>query len=998
MCNLGVEGFSLPLEFFYPSAAVAGTMDSPAAPSPGSSDERCSRAKFLCSFGGRVLPRPLDGKLRYVGGETRIVTVPHDVSYEDLLARMREIFEDTSMIKYQQPEEDLDALVSVVNDDDVMNMMEEYEKLNTTGDGFTRLRIFLFSQFPDADEAIAAAHFDADERETERRYVDALNSLTDVKSQSPMDFAEQFLSHRPLPVNLPHPAHGKKYGEVDTPWSPAHFSPGYRGVQDVREYPVSPSSVRHHHFGIGEFSDHSSIQIEHQSTPAMENMIWQPPGAIIQEKSGFPVHLGYPQNPYEGNSTCEHSHMVFKRGQTPMSNSWFPDSRFMHGQHHFDQSNACAECYHGRGSYILNQDRRMDHGVFIDDSQRHDGNWILHPHHNNLRMDDPRVHLPKPGRVGEHYAVDVNAVISPYVHGNFYDGNEAYQAQQIDRAIPHVHADGVEDNGVRYGNHPSVYGDDSFYQFQHNLPPLHLRRKVQVPLGPGTSYELPGLMVSNGGMSSGPVHGYQERSPKLSGLGMDVKAQSPWPVRNGHFSQKPAASASHNEHGFRENSNAFPTDATSENANLTTRAPFIPNGSQLTPCYVPKDGEVEIPEKNGALAMFAEKSTETTDAGFSDNKAVEKTDIRLESLELLPELIASAKKVAVEGGEVVKAAAERNNADVLTAEIDEEPPSKELMQGNVHAEGEVDSDGDDENKSFPRIEPTAAETEALAKGLQTIQNDDLEEIKELGSGTYGAVYHSKWRGCDVAVKRIKASCFAGKPSERERLIADFWKEALILSSLHHPNVVSFYGVVRDGPDGSLATATEFMVNGSLKQFLHKKDRTIDRRKRLIIAMDVAFGMEYLHGKNIVHFDLKCENLLVNMRDPHRPICKIGDLGLSKVKQQTLVSGGVRGTLPWMAPELLSGKTSMVSDKIDVYSFGIVMWELLTGEEPYSDRHCASIIGGIVNSSLRPEIPSWCDPEWKSLMESCWSSDPTQRPSFSEISQRLRKMAAPVNVK
>eukprot|EP01018_Ginkgo_biloba_P021368 Gb_34649 [translate_table: standard] len=293
---------------------------------------------------------------------------------------------------------------------------------------------------------------------------------------------------------------------------------------------------------------------------------------------------------------------------------------------------------------------------------------------------------------------------------------------------------------------------------------------------------------------------------------------------------------------------------------------------------------------------------------------------------------------------------------------------------------------------------SVSEAHIFTQGLQTIRNDDLEEIRELGSGTYGTVYHGKWKGSDVAIKRIKASCFTGRQSEQERMIADFWREACILGQLHHPNVVAFYGIVQDGPGGTLATVTEYMVNGSLKQVLHKKDRTIDRRKRLILAMDVAFGMEYLHGKNIVHFDLKCDNLLVNMKDPHRPICKIGDLGLSKIKQRTLVSAGVRGTLPWMAPELLSGKSGMVTDKVDVYSFGIVMWELLTGEEPYANMHCGEIIGGILNDTLRPSIPSWCEPAWRSLMERCWSSDPGQRPSFPDIAKELRANAASINLK
>jgi len=298
-----------------------------------------------------------------------------------------------------------------------------------------------------------------------------------------------------------------------------------------------------------------------------------------------------------------------------------------------------------------------------------------------------------------------------------------------------------------------------------------------------------------------------------------------------------------------------------------------------------------------------------------------------------------------------------------------------------------DSDNDDP------ISAVVVEAEASSHGLQIIKNADLEELQELGSGTFGTVYHGKWRGSDVAIKRIKNSCFAGRPSQQDRLRADFWSEACLLSKLHHPNIVAFYGVVPDGPGGTLGTVTEYMVNGSLKQVLHRKDRTIDHRKRVIIATDAAFGMEYLHNKRVVHFDLKCENLLVNMRDPQRPICKVGDFGLSKIKHQTLVSGGVRGTLPWMAPELLNGSSNKVSEKVDVFSFGIVMWELLTGDEPYADMHYGAIIGGIVSNTLRPPVPNWCDPSWRSLMEQCWSADPTARLTFTEIVNELRAMAA-----
>ncbi|XP_047077263.1 uncharacterized protein LOC124687531 isoform X2 [Lolium rigidum] len=317
---------------------------------------------------------------------------------------------------------------------------------------------------------------------------------------------------------------------------------------------------------------------------------------------------------------------------------------------------------------------------------------------------------------------------------------------------------------------------------------------------------------------------------------------------------------------------------------------------------------------------------------------------------------------------------------------------------HAHCEGEIDNspatmDGRFVYKTQPggyRVgmeDPTFRNAVTLGSGelqVQIIQHTDIEELCELGSGAFGTVFHAKWKGSDVAVKRIWAS-------EEQR--TDFWNETSILASLHHPNLVSFYGVVLDGPEGSVGTITEYMDGGSVRQALQKK--LFDRCRRLVIVMDIALGMQYLHGKGIVHFDLKCDNLLLNRSNAQRPVCKVADFGLSKVKHQPLISGGVRGTLPWMAPELLNGSSSRVSEKVDVFSFGIVMWELLTGEEPYADLHYGTVLGGIVNDTLRPPVPDSCDPHWRRLMEQCWSADPSDRPTFTEIVSILRAMATSI---
>ncbi|XP_025607429.1 uncharacterized protein [Arachis hypogaea] len=1041
-------------------------MDSPTvaqSPPASSLNDDSRRVKFLCSFLGSIMPRPQDGKLRYVGGETRIVSVPRDVSYEELMGRMRELYEGAAVLKYQQPDEDLDALVSVVNDDDVVNMMEEYDKLGS-GDGFTRLRIFLFSQF----EQDGSSHF-IDGEDTERRYVDALNSLNDdfgrklqqseFSMMSPVEdihVPEQFFS--PLSVESGMLGHrngelsmsqynlhqlamqqqqqqsmGQRYNEMDAPWNPSYFSPRHHALHDSRslvEYPSSPTGTRYR-VQFPEMPDKSIDRVQEEyarihvsqhpiydnQQQYSENVVWMPTG----EKSGFPGNILHGAHVMDGNSR-------------------------------YGQPHPCAECQSNRDNFAVNADAKFHPGIYPN--------------------EDSRGHASGSGRVNDHYGGDVPVPVPvtnfSIGHGSVSDGhnlssNYIHQRagpelgaelfpDQTAAAIPHLKLPSLEEHGMQYSNPSSSFGTDNHYAVPRGHVPGHpFWRNTPTPVHIGPSYEA--TAPPNGIINAGLIRGegspgffigsdgqnaWVDPSQKLSGHdGLDIpehpsaQAQKhPLPVDSLHPPQD-KNSGIYTEHVqlLKSPLNMVLNQEVLRNDTHMTEAMSLLSRSlregkeeksedivEKCAAHMQKisfavqnktsenvSGAANPVESNNSNAKPAEEVANVEKLSNKDPPVPEDSKDLVDQFSFLPELMASVKKAALEVAEEVKTTGCMNPDSQIQNSPPNEDTTNEVEPVNAHGDLELDAEIDHVDTS--KIEPTEAEEEAIARGLQTIKNDDLEEIRELGSGTYGAVYHGKWKGSDVAIKRIKASCFAGRPSERARLIADFWKEALMLSSLHHPNVVSFYGIVRDGPDGSLATVTEFMVNGSLKQFLHKKDRTIDRRKRLIIAMDAAFGMEYLHGKNIVHFDLKCENLLVNMRDPQRPVCKIGDLGLSKVKQHTLVSGGVRGTLPWMAPELLSGKSNMVSEKIDVYSFGIVMWELLTGNEPYADMHCASIIvscfcfvGGIVNNTLRPQIPTWCDPEWKSLMESCWASDPAERPSFSEISKKLRSMAAAMNVK
>ncbi|RZS02431.1 hypothetical protein BHM03_00032483 [Ensete ventricosum] len=517
-------------------------------------DDSSPRVKLLCSFGGSILPRPLDGRLRYVGGENRILTVPRDVSYEDLLARIRELFDGVSIIKYQQPEEDLDALVSVVNDDDVMNMMEEYDKLSAAGDGVMRLRIFLFSHYPDLDVAGATTHFDNDERETERRYIDALNSLSDNKSPSPPDTSDHYLGHPSIDggiphgqlnlhhITIPHPSHVQRYGEMDAPYSPAFFSPGRHAVNDPQEFPTSPSA--RFHLGAGEFSDriadeyfrqaggHQLCQYDHQSLPTMENVMWLPAGAIIQENSGFPTNLAPAQNMIESSRICEHCHMTFQRNHTTASDARFIDTRWKHGQPYMEQPNMMNEHYIIDGTMM---NVPFSHGN-VNDGQSFPSNCIGHDNGDFLR------------------------------HGTNI-GNEVFLSQQTVGGGTSTNAPGFEDTEAQYHNQLLAYGVESPCQVSNNLHPIQsLWRNRQAPSRPGTSYEPSNMMMPNGAPDSGFIRYMQEGSPRLPYVRVEDQIPNALSGQNNSIPQRmigldeSAASDYLNRYGPRQNPNVTGQD------------------------------------------------------------------------------------------------------------------------------------------------------------------------------------------------------------------------------------------------------------------------------------------------------------------------------------------------------------------------------------------------------------------------------------------------------
>ncbi|KAM3306589.1 serine/threonine/tyrosine-protein kinase HT1 [Capsicum chacoense] len=255
-------------------------------------------------------------------------------------------------------------------------------------------------------------------------------------------------------------------------------------------------------------------------------------------------------------------------------------------------------------------------------------------------------------------------------------------------------------------------------------------------------------------------------------------------------------------------------------------------------------------------------------------------------------------------------------------------------------------------------------------------------------GAHSQLYHGIYNDEPVAVKIIKVPDDDENGDLAPRLENQFTREVTLLSQLHHPNIVKFVGSCRKTP--VFCVVTEYLSEGSLRAYLHKLDyKSLTLQKVIALALDIAHGMQYIHSQGIIHRDLKPENILID----EKYHLKIADFGIACEEAYCDLLADDPGTYRWMAPEMI--KRKLYGRKVDVYGFGLILWEMLAGTIPYEDMTPVQAAYAVVNKNTRPPIPRDCPPAMRTLIEQCWSLHPEKRPEFWQIVKVLEQFESSV---
>ncbi|EPS61404.1 hypothetical protein M569_13392, partial [Genlisea aurea] len=293
-------------------------------------------------------------------------------------------------------------------------------------------------------------------------------------------------------------------------------------------------------------------------------------------------------------------------------------------------------------------------------------------------------------------------------------------------------------------------------------------------------------------------------------------------------------------------------------------------------------------------------------------------------------------------------------------------------------------------KRFDSLESWSMILDEMPKGDDTEEEEeewkaDLSQLfigNKFASGAHSRIYRGIYKQRAVAVKMVRIPTH--NPETRSLLEQQFKSEVALLSRLYHPNIVQFVAACKRPP--VYCIIMEYMSQGNLRMYLNKKEPySLSTETVLRLALDISRGMEYLHLQGVIHRDLKSNNLLLN----HEMRVKVADFGTSCLETECCREDkGNKGTYRWMAPEMI--KERPYDRKVDVYSFGIVLWELTTALLPFQGMTPVQAAFAVAEKRERPPLPESCQPVIAHLIKRCWSASPSKRPDFREIVAALEK--------
>ncbi|XP_074074445.1 ephrin type-A receptor 2 [Macrotis lagotis] len=283
--------------------------------------------------------------------------------------------------------------------------------------------------------------------------------------------------------------------------------------------------------------------------------------------------------------------------------------------------------------------------------------------------------------------------------------------------------------------------------------------------------------------------------------------------------------------------------------------------------------------------------------------------------------------------------------------------------------------------------------QAVLKFTTEIHPSCVTRQKVIGAGEFGEVFKGSLKASGkkevpVAIKTLKAGY-----TEKQRV--DFLSEASIMGQFNHHNIIHLEGVVSKYKP--MMIITEYMENGALDKFLREKDGEFCVIQLVGMLRGIASGMKYLASMNYVHRDLAARNILVNSQ----LVCKVSDFGLSRVLEDdpeaTYTTSGGKIPIRWTAPEAISYRK--FTSASDVWSYGIVMWEVMSyGERPYWELSNHEVMKAI-NEGFRLPAPMDCPSAIYQLMMQCWLQERARRPKFPDIVSILDKLIrAPESLK